>query len=390
MRCATPMAASPDYFIYHQKIIAAEKLFLKDSIPASLKAYRAIFAEYKPFAKDAFIALELACMVKDTTQAHYFFEECFKAGVNWDIFDKVLWIKNILEQNSAYKNKLTETYWKERKLHYASIDIGLREYLGILSRKDDTANRRNKKSIKEYFDWVARQSDSFHVAYENRLENFPMLVRYRKKQQDSTSDYYKTLKRLIIKKYLPLGKYDTLFVKRTEINILALDSVSKMLGYVPGEKTIGIVDNHIDLHQEVNTLSLDFRPSIIHLLYHHGCGFWLMKNELYESVKRGEIHPRYYALLYDYSYCALKDVSTTNLSMKNLQSINEIKCPLPEKDKVYNIAAFNCMLEKADCTFVNKCRKVLSISSLQHDKKKIEYAKNHHLILFFGFLGVET
>src|SRR5690606_24711506 len=197
-----------------------------------------------------------ACMVKDTTQAHYFFEECFKAGVNWDIFDKVLWIKNILEQNNAYKNKLTETYWKERKLHYASIDIGLREYLGILSRKDDTANRRNKKSIKEYRAWVAAQNDSFHVAYEKKLEDFPMLVKYRRQKQDSTSDYYKTLKRLVIKKYLPLGKWDTLFVKRTEINILALDSISKMLGYVPGEKTIGILDNDFDLHHEGTHLSI--------------------------------------------------------------------------------------------------------------------------------------
>ena len=94
--------ASMNYFIYHQKIIYAEELFLKDSIQASLIAYKNIFTEYKPFAKDAFIALELACMRKDTAQSIYFFEQCFKSGVNWDVFDKVLYIKDILDKNIAY------------------------------------------------------------------------------------------------------------------------------------------------------------------------------------------------------------------------------------------------------------------------------------------------
>ena len=133
----------------------------------------------------------------------------------------------------AYKNNLEKKYWEERKAHYASLDLELRKYFGELSRKDDTANRRNKKSIKEYFDWLERQDSNFHVEYDKKLDDFPMLVKYRKRNKDSTSDEYITLKRLVKKSYLPLGKYDTLFVERAEKNILILDSISKIHGYVP-------------------------------------------------------------------------------------------------------------------------------------------------------------
>ena len=69
-----------DYFDYHQKIIYAEELFIQDSIQKSLTEYKKIFTKYSPFAKDAYIALELACMVNDTLQAKFFF------GCHFDIF----------------------------------------------------------------------------------------------------------------------------------------------------------------------------------------------------------------------------------------------------------------------------------------------------------------
>ncbi len=379
--------ASMNYFIYHQKIIYAEELFLKDSIQASLTAYKNIFTEYKPFAKDAFIALELACMIKDTSNANYFFNQCCKAGINWEVFNRVVYVKQFINETEYRKQAFTRTYNLERKYYYKRLNNNLRKYLISLSKKDDTIKKDMFLSKKAYLGKIESLSNHERALYDKSIEQHSLLQKYRKAKHDSSSAYYETLKRNLKKTYIPYQKADTVYVDLLEKNILILDSISKMLGYVPGDKTIGIVDHDIDDYSSIR-LSFTFTPIIVHTIYHHGCGFWMMQEELRESVKRGELHPRYYAAMYDNSYCDIES-KTYNPTRTNLSQLYKIKCTLPNKDYTYNIIAFNCPIENVEKSFINKCRSQLSIASIEHDHKKMEYAQKHHLILFFGLLGNE-
>lgn len=379
-----------DYFDYHQKIIYAEELFIQDSIQKSLTEYKKIFTLYSPFAKDAFIALELACMINDTSQAKYFFEKSFSSGIDWDALWHVKHITNLLHKYPDYKKVIQKLYEGNRKKYTNRIDIELKRRFTTLSRKDNNARKAYNTFVSLYRDSVQKRADDslFQKALDKEIYNHPTLKYYRTSRQDSTSEWYWMTFRSIRKNYVPQSIYDTLWVKIMEDNLTIIDSISKKLGYVPGEKSIGLLDDgYWEKIRESQTLTLS--PISIHQLYHHGCAFSLLKNELMESVRRGEIHPRIFVEVYAFSAFLLKD-KISDPSVNQHEKIYAIKCEPPKMWCIdYQIANLEPPTTNYDTSKINECRKELSISSIQHDKFKREYAKKHHLILFFGLLGSE-
>src|SRR5690606_15804849 len=88
-----------------------------------------------------------------------------------------------------------------------------------------------------------------------------------------------------------------------EANILYVINVSKQLGYVPFERTLGVGDISIDRIEVERKLTIDdaelMTQGMAQLFWHHGYGFFNLKKELINSMLMGELHPRIYALIYD-------------------------------------------------------------------------------------------
>ncbi|MBS1590466.1 MAG: hypothetical protein JST52_12745, partial [Bacteroidetes bacterium] len=343
-----------------------------------------------PFARDAIIALQLVSMIKDTNSAIFFFQKSFTCGINWAILDKFGHINSLLNSSVFYKQRVRHLYEIERPKYLQTLNMKTRLLLTNLSHKDDEAKAEHYHKQNDYFIWLQQQSDSFKENYDRRVvEPSLLLSQYRNKYNDSTSEWYNKLKRLFRNQYIPPDRYDSSYVKLTESNILILDSITNHYGYVPGEITIGIVDPELDQKKLSPEDSIDLfmylTPIVYHILYHHGCSFWMMQDCLRQSVKQGEIHPRMFAEIYEFSYALFR--LDTDLLHSNLSLYYKIRCTLPIKDKEYGLVALRPEEVKLDIEKVNKCRKELNICSVEHDREKAKYAKQKHLKLSFGMLN---
>lgn len=66
--------AQTNYIQFHKEIIRAEQLILATQMKDALLSYKNTFDKYpKTFAKDAYIALQIACMVEDSNMISYCF-----------------------------------------------------------------------------------------------------------------------------------------------------------------------------------------------------------------------------------------------------------------------------------------------------------------------------
>jgi hypothetical protein len=324
---STNAYAQKNYIDYHREIIKAEELFLINNLEGSLKKYKDIFNEYpKPFAKDCFTALQIACLRNDTTNATYFFQKSFEQGVTWVVLNAVPQVKNLLSRDSYNR---TAHYNRIHPRYLASLDTALRKEI---VRRIHWDNSRKNSSSKQVYAAVLDQ------------------------------------------------------------NIHFLDSLAKHAGY-PGEHLIGILDQ--TLYKDPSNFRPDLLSSIPSVMYfHHYCGLQLMKKELFEAIRNGELQPAEYALMYEWSYAYLrrkqfvakyKAQYARYLRSYNIFDFSTICPPLAKTEQ------FNFYLEStyysADTTFVNKCRREIGMASIQHYARKKEFARKHSLILFFGMFG---
>jgi hypothetical protein len=323
--------AQPDYINYHKEIIHAEQFFLKKDLEGSLKKYQQIFSVYnKPFAKDCFIALQIACLRYDTANASYFFEKCFQRGVHWEALKSVPQIFNMLRDTYPYDKRIKELYESARKKYLSSIDMGLRKTVIAMLMNDHSHKAGGRDSIRG-------------PIYTDVLDD----------------------------------------------NIRRLDSICKKTGY-PGEKKIGIWDHEVyeDGSHRYSTF-LSSLPSIMY--YHHYCGYRIMCKELMNAVKNGELQPKEYALIYEWSYAYQKrkkfaDDNAEKYS-RYLRSYNfydfKLVCDHEDQTKYYNVY-IDRSRHSPDTTFVNKCRNEIGIASLEHEKQKRQFAAKYQLKFFFG------
>ncbi len=379
-------SAQTDYLAYHKTVIAAEDLFLRDRHAQSLELYKKTFSKYRPFARDAFIAAQVAAKFDDTASLTLFLGHCYKVGIPWSIISNSYQIGKVLSRFHVYKETQEQRYRLLRPKYFRSIDPQLRKEFTTYSRRDDTARNAAWVAIKRFSSWRDANRDSFISRYGDDVDSHVILRNYRKNHRDFANDpFYSKLKRLAEKHYRPLNRWDTAFVKVLEENIKAVAEVSRRLGFVPGEKSIGIADDEGQIHDD-----LIFSPIVIHQFYHHGCGFALLQKELLESVKRGEIHPRLYGCIYDQAYCNLKD-KAYDMATSNYFPLYKLKCPLPKKQKSYAIVRLEGCDDEipVDRGFIDACREELGISSLEHDEKKKDYGRKHKMILSFGLLSGE-
>lgn len=121
---------------------------------------------------------------------------------------------------------------------------------------------------------------------------------------------------------------------------------------------------------------------------HNPCGYQLLKKELMQAVVEGELHPRDYALIYEWSYFNLKrkntfDTLETNMGLAITCYSIKTECSIDQQQYHYNIHIDPADYSE-DTAYVNKCRDMIGIASLQHDARKKAFEKKYGFKLFFG------
>jgi len=128
-----------------------------------------------------------------------------------------------------------------------------------------------------------------------------------------------------------------------------------------------------------------------------------LKKELYESVIKGDLHPREYATLYEWSNGDIRATSDTSsiivymldsigtmtpVRVKQIDNSKDLEICQPSLTlyeyrvcKVMSIAKY---FDNQRTTNVNNDIYLIGIASLEHDERKKAYALKHKMTLFFG------
>lgn len=320
-----------NYIDYHKHIILAEQQFLYYNTPSgAINKYKEIFSKWdRPFAKDCFIALQLACMMRDTASATFFFEKCFENGVEWNT---VLVSQHVsqLFYDLAYKKEMGKLYNKHNGIYLQTIDTAYRN--------------------------VVRAMFAREVELRGKAE------------------------------YGPNGRSETLvahWLKLEDSNMYALVNMIQNKGF-PGEKRVGFyyydqvdIDKSGLLKWDTYPLTRVFLSSHVStMFFHHRCGYQLLKGELMQAVVEGELHPREYALMYEWSHAYFMEKHWDD-------EFHIYKCESGKWEQRYNFY-LRPWYHSNDTALVNQHRLEIGISSLEHDEKKKQYAIENRLYLFFG------
>ena len=313
-----------DYTSYHKGINKAEEVFfMRENADSALYYYDKVFADYDfIFVKDLVNAAQIA-IFSGKPYVRYI-EKGFEHGL------KLSHLKNYPLFAKAYPallkdKKLQSAYTENRKTYVASIDF-------------------------KYLDWI----------YKTAIKD----------QKDKLKKNYSTL------------------VRQTTDELM--DSVIKK-GF-PGDRIIGIADSTIfkeinkpwlDLYeQRKNDKSLFYMTSgeqILSqqypqvMLVHNSCSYHLYKNILLSEMKKGNIHPRDIALIYDNMYRFKGSFATycDNVALKG----------------AYGLNLFTDFSKLANITEANDMRKKLYIVSVEVDEIKRDYEEKYGFRLFSGFWG---
>src|SRR5690606_15779742 len=203
-----------------------------------------LFSQYIPFARDCFIALQLACSKNDTSYARFFFYKSFFSGVTWSTIQQSEHILTLLGRNTKYHHSIYEEYKKIRKQYLQGINFPLRAHYQSLVLKDYCYH-----GIRQF--WEHKETS------------------------------------------------DSLYAAITLENVNSLVALTKEYG-LKFERSTGIRDQTLDVYGS-NDLDLQLTPQHIVLFLHNGCAYFHLKNELIEAIKNGELHPRIYALIYEFA-----------------------------------------------------------------------------------------
>lgn len=326
------ISAKENYIQYHKDIIGCEREFLFNAnIPASIQAYKSVFKKYKkPFAKDCFIALQLACKIEDRESATFFFREAFKNGMEWGAISRSKAITHMLDKDAAFKSVVTSCYKEDSAIFGKTLNVDLRNEVFAMKQRDD----------------------SFKMRAQGFAYNDPVRIQ-RHNEHRAVVDSNTLRIAELTKKYSFLG--------------------DRLVGYMFRKEEHYRPEGSVVLNNYMSTL-------IDQLYYHHGCCYFMTEKELEKSLEEGGILPSMYASIYEWAY---KDLKEGRLEMSLCKSGNT------NQQKYYNICPVIRPWDRhKDATFVNKCREEIGLASVEHYTRKKEYEKETGMVLFFGMFSI--
>ncbi|MCB9287527.1 MAG: hypothetical protein H6560_09430 [Lewinellaceae bacterium] len=143
-------------------------------------------------------------------------------------------------------------------------------------------------------------------------------------------------------------------------------------GGFPADRIIGLDDafltperDHCQLSSELALISL----------YHYPCSYSTFKDIWFEEVRKGNIHPKDIAYIYEYE----------GELAKNKHNRFEDRCTPLDKDGILVYIDWDSPTDPATFKRANEQRQVFFLPPIQHDLDKREYAQRNGMKLFFGF-----
>lgn len=237
---------SENYIQYHQNCRKAEQYFIQSDYIKCINLYDSIFNQFDfLFPRDCYLAAQIAKKAGNDSLAVIFLMKGVPFGLNAEL---IFSLDSIHTISKISKSKYWQLYLNEydslRNLYITRIDWKLKSKLIEIVKEDQSWRVRNNK-------WFNR---TFRHGLEKKFE----IVNYN----------------------------HTLF----------LDSVFKTKGY-PGIWLIGVGDTSKPYFN--NILNLNEFSFI--LLYHEDSALVKYGNYLKSEIQNGHIHPRVYAMIYDFS-----------------------------------------------------------------------------------------
>ena len=336
-RCHGSPTANENYLVYHERIIKCEEEFLfRNNISAALDCYRKVFSDFeKPFAKDCFIALQLACYINDTAKARFFFEKAFKRGVMWMAVDLSPVVKQFLIERPDFKKQIGEQYPLYKAEWERGLNMNLRATVVNMKRRDVSAKIK---------------SDHF---------------------ERNSIDAYKA---------------DSEYIDILDDNAIQLVRLTRQYGFL-GDNVIGLTERNLlsDSNNIDKEACYSLRSLVDQLFLHQCCCFFLLQPELKQALIDGEISPPMYALIYEWAYEGVRDRLP---SFRRGHPPNKVCAPLPERQaEFYNVNP-HLAVKVSDTALVAKFRRRISLPSEEHIRRKKAFEKNEMIKLFFGAFDV--
>lgn len=269
-------AKDTNYFHYHSLVNQAEtNFFLHENIDSAIYLYKKAFKEFDfVFAKDCIMAAQIAVYAKRNNNAVLFINKGFEEGITIEILQPIKVFNNFLKDKNII-SQLKINYPILHKKYLARINVNM----------------------------LRKITDAFFIDEINK--NWA----------------YNTNNRNIS---------DSININ----NLYLIDTLTRQIG-MPGEKLIGLDNNNLlkDLcyENEDGLYRIQHRDKekdgykatgyektligiytaktgevaqnkVYIILLHHPCTFFYLKNLWEDAIKKGEIHPRDVAALYDWAY----------------------------------------------------------------------------------------
>lgn len=133
----TQSSANGNYIQYHREITKAESYFLQMKMDSALQHYRQVMKQYdRVFAKDCFIAAQVAAYDGDTLELRYFLHRGFLEGLHWECLEINPIINKLLTVDTNYRNSLKNMYDEDRQAYYYKCNFYVRAFVTAMSTRD--------------------------------------------------------------------------------------------------------------------------------------------------------------------------------------------------------------------------------------------------------------
>ncbi len=322
-------SAQENYVMYNKEILRCEQQFLYlDNIKDAINGYKKVFQRYsKPFAKDCFVALQLACLAGDTQEVEYFARIAFRRGLSWTGLTYSQVVSKFLSSNGHFNQKIKSIFDAENEKFTGSLNKEVRTSIIKMAHKDDSV-KWSLNCLK------GSEFKRVNKAYQDVLDS----------------------------------------------NAVQIAQLTAKYGYL-GCNKIGFADFPVKNHEEVYAKTcFQLVPLIDQLYYHHSCCYFSNPQELRDALVNGDITPSTYASIYEWAF----------LDLKEKRPEVKLCHPVAEQTEYYNICPIMKSWQKNnDSILVNKCRFAIGMPSTAHFEKRKAFEKETGVKLLFGHFEID-
>lgn len=325
-----------NYLDYHLLINKAEKeIFINNNIKSGLNLYNKAFSEYEfVYVDDVANAIQIAYFNKQPID--YYLDKGFRNGLKISHFKKIKLLDSLYVELLNNKD-IVNRYNINRKKYLSKIDTNYLNIIYNLGLKDQI------DKISYNYDSIITQTTSLLFSYV-QSKGFPSNKVIGIDDSLLFEEFGATEKCFAVQK----SKYNNLKYK-----------------HASGDYRLSNIN-----YYESSDSSLGSSFAII-ILIHDVYTYPKYKEELWEQVKLGNLHPREYGMIYDNMYLKKhKVLKPGSVVFRGVYLLNEFV----DYDSI-----------NYDINVVDRLRKEHYIVPLSVDRKKRYFERKYGFKLFWGF-----